>query len=100
LGADAAAQHDPFAMPAPLAKQTQPETPKKSEPPKPVRRDPATDPVLAGLRSKGTHAVFRDGDGAAAVIDNRVVHVGDVLQGYRVVSIDDDGVLVTPSGGQ
>ncbi len=34
------------------------------------------------------------------MIDNRVVHVGDVLQGYRVVSIDDDGVLRAPSGSQ
>jgi hypothetical protein len=100
LGGQVAAQYDPFAMPEPLAKQTLAERSEKSRDGKAAPRNPASDPVLAALRSKGTHALFRDGDGAAAVIDNRVVHVGDVLQGYRVVSIDDDGVLVTPSDSQ
>jgi hypothetical protein len=63
-------------------------------------RNPASDPALVTLRSKGTSAVLRDEKGAVAVVDNRVVRVGDVLQGYRVVSIDDDGVLLAPAGSQ
>ena len=43
---------------------------------------------------------FATGKGRWPWSKSRVVRVGDVLQGYRVVSIDDDGVLLAPSASQ
>jgi hypothetical protein len=34
------------------------------------------------------------------MIGNRVVRVGDVLEGYRVVSIDLQGVVLAPADRQ
>jgi len=102
LSGQTAAQYDPFAMPEPLARQAMAQGPDSSRDGKggAAQRNSASHPALAALRSKGTSAVLRDQNGAVALIDNRVVRVGDVLQGYRVVSIDDDGVLLAPSGSQ
>jgi hypothetical protein len=102
LSAEAAGQYDPFAMPEPLARQAAAQgknSPRDGKGAAPQRHSPSH-PALVALRSKGTGAVLRDRNGAVAVIDNRVVRVGDVLQGYRVVSIDDDGVLLAPSDSQ
>jgi len=52
--------------------------------------------ALTALRSKGAAAVVRSERGAAAVIGNRVVRVGDVVEGYRVVSIDPQGIVLEP----
>jgi len=100
LSGQVAGQYDPFAMPEPLARQAKARGPNDARGGKAGPRHPATDPALAALRRKGTDAVLRDGHGAVAVIDKRVVRVGDVIQGYRVVSIDDDGVLLAPSDSQ
>jgi hypothetical protein len=100
LSGQVAGQYDPFAMPEPLARQAKAQRPDDSPGGKAGSRNPATDPALMALRRKGTDAILRDGQGAVAVIDKRVVRVGDVLQGYRVVSIDDDGVLLAPSPSQ
>ena len=98
--AEAVGQHDPFAMPEPLARQALAQGQGTSRGGKDAKRPAGPDPVLAAMRSKGVDAVFRDQDGAVAVMNNRVVRVGDVLQGYRVVSIEDDGVVLAPSGSQ
>ena len=102
ISGQAAAQYDPFAMPEPLARQAMAQGQDSSRDGKgaAAQRNSASHPALVALRSKGTSAVLRDQNGAVAVIDNRVVRVGDVLQGYRVVSIDDDGVLLAPSDSQ
>jgi len=99
LSGQAAGQYDPFAMPEPLARQAKALAQKDARG-KGGPHNPATDPALAALRRKGTDAILRDGKGTVAVIDKNVVRVGDVIQGYRVVSIDDDGVLLTPSDSQ
>jgi hypothetical protein len=101
VSADAAAQYDPFAVPEALTRQLAearkgPDALKSSNPAptKNVRADSLA--ALTALRSKGTAAVLRSERGAAAVIGTRVVRVGDVVEGYRVVSIDPQGIMLEP----
>jgi hypothetical protein len=98
LDGEAAAGYDPFAMPAPLALRlaADQEGKRVAKPARATQRK--AEEALASLRSKGTMAVLRNERGAVAVIGNRVVRVGDVIEGYRVVSIDAGGVLLAPSG--
>jgi len=94
LNADAAAQHDPFAVPEALRRQlTEARKPNNPAPAKNVGAE-----ALAALRSKGAAVVLRSERGAAAIVGNRVVRVGDVVEGYRVVSIDPQGILLEPVG--
>jgi len=97
LDAQAAAAHDPFAVPAPMVLKLASEQ-QAREGAKPGQADPRkAEAALASLRSKGISAVLRNQRGAVAVIGNREVRVGDVIEGYRVVSIEADGVLLAPS---
>jgi len=98
LDPEAAAAYDPFAMPAPLALRLAAAQEGKgvAKPKQDARRK--ADEALASLQSKGTSAVLRGQRGAVAVVGNRVVRVGDVIEGYRVVSIDAGGVLLAPFG--
>ncbi|MGQ9574683.1 MAG: hypothetical protein ACUVUC_05150 [Thermoguttaceae bacterium] len=102
IDAKTAGQYDPFALPEPLARQLAP--PAKQASPAAKANPPAArarpSAGLFSLRSKGVHAVIQDQTGAVAVIDNRLVRVGDLLEGYRVISIDRDGVLVAPPDWQ
>ncbi len=98
LTADAAAQYDPFAVPDALTRQLAgarkgPDV-KKPIPSAPAKKSNAG--VVAALRSKGIAAVLWSERGAAAVIGNRTMRVGDVVEGHRVVSIDPQGVLLEP----
>jgi hypothetical protein len=97
LDAQAAAAYDPFTMPAPMALKLAAEQ-HASQASKPGEADPRqAKAALASLRSKGISAVLRNQSSAVAVIGNREVRVGDVIEGYRVVSIEADGVLLAPS---
>jgi len=99
LTAEAAARHNPFAVPEAIARKAadQDETHKKNDKSQAARHQLQRDEVARGLRAKGVRAVLRSGDGAAAVLGTQVVRVGDVLDGFRVISIDTDGVLLAPS---
>jgi hypothetical protein len=102
LTAEAAAQHDPFALPEPLARQiTEGQRAPSDRKPNasPPRREASAEKVAA-LRSKGTNVIVRGERGAAAMIGNRVVRVGDVVEGYRVVSIDLQGIVLAPADRQ
>jgi hypothetical protein len=51
---------------------------------------------LEQLKEQGVHIVVRQGDEYVAVVGDRVVHVGDVIDGFTVTSIDPsdpDGVV-------
>jgi hypothetical protein len=95
-------QCDPFAMPKPLADKIAPvETVKKKDSKSRdnlelARRAEAQRQKLESLRSKGTAAIVHDNRGAAAVIGTRVVRAGDELDGFQIISIDDNGVLLAP----
>lgn len=40
--------------------------------------------------------LFQGARGATAVIGDRVVHEGDRIEGYQIVAIEHDGVILTP----
>ncbi len=102
LSAEVAAQYDPFALPEPLARKITEVNPakvdRKSGIP-PPKRDVSAENVAA-LKSKGIALIVRTQRGAVAMVGNRVVRVGDMLEGHRVVAIDSSGVLLAPADRQ
>lgn len=55
------------------------------------------DQALAALRKTGATAVLRGPEGGLAIIGRRLVRVGDELDGFRVVAIEPDGVVLQPA---
>ena len=102
LSAETAAQYDPFAVPEPLLRKITEGRPaaedRKSSKSSPKRDASAEN--LAALRSKGITVIVRTERGAVAMIGNRVVRVGDELEGCRVVSIDLQGIVLAPADHQ
>jgi hypothetical protein len=49
---------------------------------------------LKELRERGVHVIVREGDQYAAVIGDRMLHVGDKINEFTVMAIDPDGVHV------
>jgi biotin-(acetyl-CoA carboxylase) ligase len=46
---------------------------------------------LEELQQQGVHVIVRDGDQYAAVIGERMLHVGDKINDFTVTAIDPDG---------
>lgn len=99
-------QHDPFAFPTALLPPAPVEQTSDAEV-APVSVEPvveqqvipdqgvATPQKLAALQRHRVTMFLRDRQGPAAVIDQRVVHVGDLLEeGIRVVEISPSGVVL------
>jgi hypothetical protein len=92
-------QYDPFAVPEALA------------PPEPARRtttgkDPAAgsqpeavkkqrEQALAALRHQGVQMIFFDEDEQVALLGDRMVRVGDTLDGFRVLAIGPEGITLS-----
>lgn len=49
---------------------------------------------LEELRQRGVHVIVREGDQYAAVIGDRMLHVGDKINEFTVTAIEPDGVHV------
>jgi hypothetical protein len=49
---------------------------------------------LEELTQRGVHVIVREGDQYVAVIDERVLHVGDKINDFTVTAIDPDGVHI------
>jgi hypothetical protein len=50
---------------------------------------------LKEMKARGVSVIVGEGDQYAAMIDDRIVHVGDKINGFTVVEIDDqDGTVV------
>ena len=45
-------------------------------------------------KQRGVHVIVREGDQYVAVIGDRMLHVGDEINGFTVTAIDPDGVHV------
>lgn len=102
LTAEVAAQYDPFAVPEPLARritEIQKAKPDRKPNHSPPKRDLSAENVAA-LKAKGITLIVRSQGGAVAMVGNRAVRVGDVLEGHRVVSIELDGVVLAPIEGK
>jgi hypothetical protein len=57
-----------------------------------VRRD--REQALALVRQQGVQMVLYDQQERIAVVGDRVVRIGEELQGFRVVAIDDEGITL------
>ncbi len=84
---DEALRFDPFSLPVEMA---EPATPIAVQEEQTAEADA---PPPAWL-TKGVKLIFSDGQTAVATIGSRVVHVDDVIGGYRVVAIDAAGVTL------
>lgn len=49
---------------------------------------------LQGLRQQGVHVIIRREDRYVAIVGDKEVHVGDEIDGFKVIGIDADGVRV------
>ena len=89
--------YDPFAVRTPVTKPP--------EPPATTAESDADraqqDQLLEQLREEGVQAVIGGSrNGNAAVIGSQIVRVGDVLDGFRVVGIEADGVVLERSAAE
>ncbi len=103
LSADEAAAYDPFGLPEAFARTAAAVRKKEASLGKRQarsQRKAEQDRTLAALRSTGVAAVFRGPAESVAIVGRNLVRVGDELNGFRVVSIDPDGVLLAPSNPQ
>ncbi|MCR4414712.1 MAG: hypothetical protein NUV77_20035, partial [Thermoguttaceae bacterium] len=103
LSPDEAAAYDPFGLPETFARTASAVRKKEASQGKRQalsQRKAEQDRTLAALRSAGVAAVFRGPVGSVAIVGRNLVRVGDELNGFRVVSIDPDGVLLAPSNPQ
>lgn len=94
-----AAAYDPFAPFAapPASQRASPAGPKTKPSQDSAQRKARNEQALAALRKTGTTAVLRGPHGAMAILGRRVIRVGDEIDGFRVVAIEPDGVVVTPA---
>ncbi len=98
-----AAAYDPFQpFPAPPATaEPMPKAAAKTKPPQDsAQRKARHEQALAALRKTGTTAVLRGPQGALAILGRRVIRVGDEIDGFRVVAIEPDGVVVKPAAAE
>lgn len=92
--------HDPFALPPGL----EPPTPDSTQPrPSGERADGGEAPelqqkwerALATVRELGIHMVLVGEQEQVALVGEQAVRVGEVLEGFRVVAIDADGLILS-----
>lgn len=86
---DAALEHDPFSSPLLTARPPIVETVSDDVP---TVVGPSAD--LLALKQDGVTMILRDGAGRVAKVGERTLRVGDVIDGYRVVAIEMDGVVL------
>lgn len=98
-----ALKHDPFAIPSAIALPVQPEIAPQTAVAEATDEDSVTDArrqavqqTLNDLRSKKIMLIFRQGDGAAALIGDRVVKEGQIIDGVKIESISPRGITVLP----
>ena len=100
-------QYDPFALPAsfPQPRSAEAEAAlaqiasdgKVEEEPDPAKRQAELADFtrkLEELRHNGVQVIIRQNDQYVAMIGDQTIHVGDEINGFRVVAIDGNGVHV------
>jgi hypothetical protein len=50
--------------------------------------------VISGLRDAGVNAVFNGSRQSSAIIGSRMVRVGEEVEGFRVLAIEPDGIVI------
>jgi hypothetical protein len=99
-------QHDPFALPASfpqrikagaedkLAQETAKTVDVKAEEEARAEALKAVKTQFEELQKEGVHVVMQRHDKYVALVGDRTIHVGDVIDGFTVVAIDAEGVRV------
>lgn len=90
-----ASRYDPFAVPAWAPEPRRPSTPVRSA--ETVPSEAEQEARIAELKQTGVGMVLVSAGGGAAAIGDRLVHVGDEIEGFRVVKITTTGVLLEPA---
>ncbi len=92
--------HDPFAMPWALGNDRDGSAGLEWEQESIRQLAEARRQALTALRKKGVAMVLQSGDVLVAVIGSDTVRIGDVLDGFKVVAIGPDGVMLEPDKKQ
>ena len=86
---EVALRHDPFSSPLLTAQNATTETETDAAA---KQRDQVAD--LLALKQDGVSIVLQDDAGLVANVGGLKLHVGDVIDGYQVVAIEMDGVVL------
>lgn len=86
---DAALAHDPFSSPLLTAQTAAAEADENNAAP-----PPEESASLLALKQGGVSMIVREGASIVATVGERKLRVGDVIDGYRVVAIEMDGVVL------
>lgn len=92
---------DPFRLPAELLERIRQKDLEKQHPPEPLEPETPseTEPAPAvELPSLELQGVFWGIPSPQAIINRKIVSVGDQIEGVRIVSISRDGVVVSLNG--
>jgi hypothetical protein len=96
-------RYDPFATPARFLSQQAAAQDKQSADKaasaadKVVKKQADLDRALAALQQQGVTMVIGGSKGRVAVVGDQTVGVGDVLDGFRVITIAPDGITLRQS---
>lgn len=104
LQPDDVLRYDPFATPAAFALPNEAGQPTPDLPPgaqalsqqaQAALKKAEQERTLTRLRQEGVKTIVGSRDqGRVAVIGTRTIHVGDLVDGFRVIAIEPDGVVV------
>ena len=92
--------YDPFATPdgfivkkkKPVQQETNSETLQHEV--EIARKRAAQEQVISSLRDAGVSAVFKGTERNAALVGTRIVRIGEEVEGFRVVAIESDGIVI------
>lgn len=100
-------QYDPFALPASfpqrrkagddekLARDTVKTEDAKAEEAARVEAINAMQTQFAQLQHQGVRVIMQENDKFVALVGDRTIHVGDEIDGFKVVAIDAEGIRVS-----
>ena len=96
IGIDEAVAYDPFAPPgwSPAARRLAQIDGNQDDDPTELEER------FESLRQSGVAMILVSGEGRAAQVGSRTLHVGDELDGFEVVEINDTGVVFRPLTSQ
>ncbi|MBN2477592.1 MAG: hypothetical protein JXB62_23495 [Pirellulales bacterium] len=102
LGREEVLEYDPFTLPVAISRhqvateaQSRREAEARQRREELAQKEAAWNRALDTLQREGVTAVIGDDrDGNVAVIGSRILRVGDDLEGFRIIAIEPDGVVL------
>ena len=98
VNSETIAEFDPFALSGELEQRsTVPAAPEESQAVTSIDEDQTEQQIQEALSHLQLQGIFKGRNGAAALIDSRIVRIGDEIKpGLRVVQITASGIVVEP----